>query len=313
VDLAQDWPAEALANPFVKPEAVVAALAGRRAPGKKRTAKRRRKSGVWTREERERWRRLDAAYQLGALQRGRTEAGEPTPLPTCFEDFLKLVEGAFGGAPEAVASGPAGREQVTSAHPGENGNPSSGHARAGGDPSGHSGESGNPPGEREAPDCAAEIRELAEALWERLQVFRVEGEREREEVRQRVEEYLARFDPSSGEGPSPRVTLHGLVKLFQKGEKAFKRADNLNYRVELALYALLLKRYGPREEWEDFKPPRPADNSSNLLVLAILANSHGDVKTADECVAEYRLREAEYDANLKRWKELVALARGEPG
>ena len=229
----------------------------------------RRRKGGKPDAEEREWRRWLNLTDLGAL--GREEAS----LPAGVEGLLKLVEGAFGRE-----SGLALKAR--------------------------------PEGTRDSPvpDCAAEMRELAEALWERLQVFRQEDERQREEVRQRLEAYLARCDADRGEGPSPRALLEGLVVLFREGERRiFGRARALEYRVDLAFYALLLKRYGAREEWEAFRPPEPVDNTSNLLVAALLTNQMGDKPGAAELVAEFHRRDAIYMADLQRWKELDAVAR----
>jgi len=59
------------------------------------------------------------------------------------------------------------------------------------------------------------------------------------------------------------------------------------------------------------QPPRPRENASNLLVMVLLANSRGDAQTSDALKEEAQRRDAIYEANLKRWKELDALGRGE--
>ena len=116
----------------------------------------------------------------------------------------------------------------------------------------------------------AEIRVVAELVWQRLGVYARQAQQEAEALR-RVLEQAAAARP----GHLPRQRLNALatrqliarlLEVFLKDLVAVAAAFDLLRRLRAALYLLLTKRYGLRRRFEGLKPrPRPAADKEASL------------------------------------------------
>ena len=271
------WPAEALGNPLVSAPAVVEALKSKRAtlvtlapPSGWRPFG----SGVKPEDELDRQVRKELAperHQRIAHAR-RQEAQGQSASPRSFEEFLPLVEAAMG-IEVGIGLGVEARPEA--------GATARDHGSTASDP---------------------ELREFAEALWARLEVYRLQAEQEREDLRALQQAYADSL--ASGTPLSVTQLAERLVRLFHHSRRrAFNRAHAANQRLDWAIYSLLLKRYGEHQDFKIFKPA-PPDNV-NLLIDAMLLNQRGCRAEAEELYAEYQRQKAQY-------KQMEARARGQP-
>ena len=215
-------------------------------------------------------------HRLLPQERKREAEGQPS-VPRCFEDFLKLMEKALG-AVAAVGDRREGSGTGAAAAVSDHG-PSAPTERRYNDP---------------------ELKELADALWARLEFFRTLGEREAAELQVLQKNYPASLGDADAAEPGAcrplRPLALRLVRGFRQGEQMFQLLAGYEQRVKQAVYALVEKRCGDQPEVRELKP-RSLDNS-NMLVRAMLLNSMG-LKV-----------EAEKLFNLAN--EIEAAARGQP-
>ncbi|HUI44243.1 MAG TPA: hypothetical protein VL523_19935 [Terriglobia bacterium] len=284
VDQHERYPAEVLGNPLVAAEKVMAAL--------KRREARVKPPGEW-----EGWKAgtgVNWAEVLGAechqppddslLRQARErEAEGRLELPATFEEFLKLVQDAVGEGEPRVASGKPGV--------GAEGSPASTQNSGFGNR-----QSSIVNGQ--SPDAAV-VREVAQELWRRLGMYRAQAEHEAEALRDLREAYPTslRAEPdlagagdtagSGGEYDSSDLCAHTryLVAEMLSVEAVVGEAKAAEYRLDCALYRLLVERYGERPEFEELKPREP--DYIHLLITAMMLNAHGNKAAAVEVMEEY--------------------------
>jgi hypothetical protein len=145
-------------------------------------------------------------------------------------------------------------------------------------------------------DDAAEVRELGEALWERVQLFREQAATESDGFRRLRSGYTSSLDyhitslDADGKqilrcAPTAQAMARELMDVLEPGEAIFDRAIQLNHRCRRACWALLVKRYGVRPEFEEFMPPEPEPGS--VIVMAKILSSTGREEEAWAILKEY--------------------------
>ena len=271
------WPAEVLGNPLVAASKVMKSLKAKRVTVAPVSGWRQPfGSGVKPEDKYQKQVRAELApddQQRIAHARKQEAQGQP-PSPASFEEFLPLVEAALGVN--------VGIESATQAGiPAPNG-----EGAAASDP---------------------DLREFAEALWERLEVYRRQAEQERKELRDLQQAYansLAGEAPEGTKTLSPTQLAERLVRLFHASRRrALNREHAANVRLNWAIYRLLVKRYGEQEDFKSFKPPQP--DNVGMLIHAMLLNQRGLKAEAEQLYEDYQRMEAEYEG-------MEARARGQP-
>ena len=101
---------------------------------------------------------------------------------------------------------------------------------------------------------------MAQALWDRLELFGDQAGTEKEALRELREAYPGSLDSEgeSEEGAEEAGPLvRELVQLLRDGEQAFGQAEAADYRWAGAMYGWLVKRFGERPEFRGLKPREP--------------------------------------------------------
>jgi hypothetical protein len=121
----------------------------------------------------------------------------------------------------------------------------------------------------------ADIRAVAELVWQRLGVYARQAQQEAEALRRVLEQAeAARRGHPGGKRPGALATrqlIGRLLDVFLKDLVAVASAFDLVGKLKAALYLLLTKRYGQRRRFDGLKPrPRPAGGDKDASLGSLL-------------------------------------------
>jgi hypothetical protein len=185
----------------------------------------------------------------------RRSASPAIEVPRNFEEFLALVEAAFGRGAEE--SGEA-EESGPKVPPCPNGDAEDdgGGGRPGAPRDGQDGGSDAEDGPRK-PDPPPTVRDLAQLLWESATLPQRRAEEEARCLSEHLTDYATRLASSDPDDEPRRQRVAAqILKLFRQADEKQRQSVSINRRARLAMYDVAVARFGKLPELEFLIRPR---------------------------------------------------------
>jgi hypothetical protein len=187
------------------------------------------------------------------------DASLAVELPGNFEEFLALVQAAFGEGPETFVEGRSFSSAVQAAtypftRPSDTLSPEDGREGRGagegaGPTAGIHGSSAAPETRKPAPPPTR--HDLAQLLWDSATLPRRRAEEEARLLAEYLTEYAARLASSDPKDERRRQNLADrILKLFRQVDDQKRDSIGLNRQARLALHDIAVARYGKQPEFE---------------------------------------------------------------